>query len=150
MIMKKSIILLMLSVFVGFVMTSCGGSSTKATSENQQTVKKEVKKEIKQEAKKEVKAADFTANLENGKAVYSKVCIACHMTGVAGAAKLTDKARWEATAIQGVDVVFQHALHGFQGSYGVMPEKGTCTTCSDQDIFDAFHYILDKAGVEIK
>ena len=150
MIMKKSIILLLLSVFVGFVMTSCGGNSTKATSENEQTAKKEVKKEVKQEAKKEVKAADFTANLENGKAVYSKVCVACHMTGVAGAAKITDKARWEATAKQGVDVVFHHALNGFQGKHGVMPEKGTCTTCSDQDIFDAFHYILHEAGVEIK
>jgi cytochrome c5 len=149
--MKRFFAILMVTVFAGFVMTSCGGSSNKATSEKKQEApKQEVKKEVKKETKKEVSAADFTANLENGKKIYSNTCVACHMTGVAGAAKITDKERWEATASQGEDVVFNHALHGFQGKHGVMPEKGTCTACSEQDIYDAFHYILHEAGVSFK
>jgi cytochrome c5 len=148
--MKRFFALLMVTVFAGFVMTSCGGSDNKATTESKQEAPKEVKKEVKKETKKDASAADFTVDLENGNKVYQKTCIACHMTGVAGAAKLTDKERWTATASQGEDVVFNHALHGFQGKHGVMPEKGTCTDCSEQDIYDAFHYMLNKADVEIK
>ncbi len=149
--MKKFFALLMVGLFAGFVMTSCGGSSNKATSEKkQEAATQEAQKEVKKETNKQVSAADFTANLENGKKIYMNTCVACHMTGVAGAAKITDKARWEATASQGEDVVFNHALHGFQGKHGVMPEKGTCSGCSDQDIYDAFHYILHEAGVTFK
>jgi len=31
-----------------------------------------------------------------------------------------------------------------------MPEKGTCIDCSEQDMYDAIGYMLDKAGVTAK
>jgi len=29
-----------------------------------------------------------------------------------------------------------------------MPAKGTCTDCTDQDMFDAINYMMDQAGVD--
>lgn len=118
-----------------FFLTSCGGS----------TGSKEKAKEPKQETKKEM-----TANIENGKAVYNKTCIACHMKGVAGAAALTDKPRWEEIAAKGMETLLHDAINGYQGDYGVMPAKGTCTDCSDQDLYDAISYMIKEAGVTAK
>jgi len=92
----------------------------------------------------------YTANIENGKATYEKVCIACHMTGVAGAAALTDKTRWEESAAKGLETLRGIVLNGNEGAYGVMSPRGTCTDCSDHDLFDALGYILHEAGVEAK
>ena len=92
----------------------------------------------------------MTVNIENGKVIYDKACIACHWKGVAGAAALTDTPRWEAIAAKGMDTIHQHSIKGFQGEFGVMPEKGTCTSCSDQDMYDAIGYMLKQAGVTAK
>ena len=92
----------------------------------------------------------YTANLENGKATYEKVCIACHMTGVAGAAALTNKERWSESAAKGLETLRGIVLNGNEGKYGVMSPRGTCADCSDHDLFDALGYILHEAGVEAK
>jgi cytochrome c5 len=119
----KRFFALILLVSLGVMLFSCGGGSDKA-------------------------AKTYTANLENGKAVFNKVCVACHLTGVAGAAKLTDKARWEEYAAQGIDAMHHAVINGVpNGKYGVMPARGTCTDCSDQDLFDAVSYIVQEAGV---
>ena len=90
------------------------------------------------------------ANLENGKVVYDKSCMACHMTGIAGAAALTDKARWTEVASKGLDGLSKSAINGFTGKHGVMPARGACADCSDEDIIDATAYMLNEAGVEVK
>lgn len=87
------------------------------------------------------------ANLENGKAVYDRACIACHWKGVAGAAALEDTPRWEEIAAKGMDALLQHSIQGYTGKYGVMPEKGTCMDCSEQDMYDAINYMMNQAGV---
>ena len=137
--MRKLFVLVLISAFAGMVMTSCGGSGEKKTTETK------VEKKAEPKAEKQ-----FTANLENGKAIYEKTCIACHMSGVAGAASLKDKPRWEASAAKGKATLHKHVINGFQGEHGVMPAKGTCTDCSDQDLFDAMSYILHEAGVTAK
>ncbi len=96
------------------------------------------------------KPKELTANLENGKVIYDKSCIACHMTGVAGAAALTDKPRWDAIANKDIKVLHQQAIDGYQGDYGVMPAKGACADCTDQDLFDALSYMMKEAGVKPK
>jgi len=117
--MKKSFLMMLGAlVFTGFL-SSCGGSG------NEEKV----------------------ANLENGKAVYNKACIACHWKGVAGAAPLSDKARWEEIAAKGMKTLTNHALTGVTGKYGVMPEKGTCVDCTEDDLFDAISYMMHEAGV---
>lgn len=102
--------------------------------------------------KKTSKAAkpkkELTYDLENGKAVYDKICMACHLTGVAGAAKITDAERWAEVAPKGLKELQQSVINGIpDGKYGVMPERGSCTDCSNQDLIDAVAYILDEAGV---
>ncbi len=89
-----------------------------------------------------------TADLANGEAIYNKACIACHLKGVAGAAALEDKPRWEEIAAKGMTTLVEHATTGYTGKYGVMPEKGTCMDCSEQDLYDAISYMMSKAGVK--
>jgi cytochrome c5 len=95
-------------------------------------------------------ATETSANLENGKAVYDKACGVCHNAGVAGAAKLDDKARWEATAAKGLETVDANAINGYTGEHGSMPAKGGQAALSDDDVKDAVAYMLHTAGVEAK
>jgi cytochrome c5 len=138
--MKKILAVTMLMIFSIALVVSCGGDGKKAVDKAKETVKQEVKKEV-----------AHVADLTNGKKVYDKVCVACHMTGVAGAAPLNDKARWEENAKLGMKELVRIAIHGNpKGKYGVMPERGTCTDCSDEDLADAVAYMLKEAGVTAK
>ena len=126
--MKKLLTLILVTAVTGAFLVSCGGSGS---------------------PKEETKT--LTANIENGKVVYDKICIACHMTGVAGAAALTDKPRWDEMAAKGMETLHNSVINGVpEGKYGVMAEKGSCTDCSDQDLFDAIGYMLKEAGVTAK
>ena len=79
-----------------------------------------------------------------GAAIYNKACFACHATGAAGAPKLGDKAAWEPRVAQGMDALLQTAING----KGAMPPRGTCATCSDEDLTAAIRYMLAQAGFE--
>ncbi len=133
--MKKLFVLMLAVAISGFMLTSCGGNAKKADSGSAKVAKT---------------AKAYTANLDNGKVVYNKVCIACHMTGVAGAPALKDKDRWTEIAAKGMKQLHHDAIEGFTGKHGVMPARGSCTDCSDQDLFDAVAYMLNKAGVSAK
>ena len=119
----RKILALSLAVIFGIVLfTSCGGGGTKS--------------------------AKLVGNAENGKDVYDRVCIACHMTGVAGAAALDNKERWEENAAMGMKALHLAVINGVpDGKYGVMAERGSCTDCSDQDLYDAIVYMLGEANV---
>lgn len=81
-------------------------------------------------------------DLAKGKQIYSTYCFACHGTGAAGAPKLDDKANWVPRIAQGMDTLYEHALKGFKD---VMPPRGTCMTCSDDDIKSAVSYMVGQA-----
>jgi len=70
----------------------------------------------------------------DGKKVYEQTCAVCHGAGIAGAPKLGDKAAWAPRIAQGVNVLYQHALQGYQGKSGVMPPKGGNTALADADV----------------
>lgn len=80
----------------------------------------------------------------DGETVFKGACFACHDTGAAGAPKRGDKAAWEPRIAQGIDTLKKHAIEGFTGGNGVMPPRGTCATCSDEEIVNAIHYMIDK------
>ncbi|MGL5992714.1 MAG: c-type cytochrome [Aeromonas sobria] len=80
----------------------------------------------------------------DGEAVYNGACFACHATGAAGAPKRGDKAAWEPRIAQGIATLKKHAIEGFTGKSGMMPPRGTCATCSDEEIENAIHYMIDK------
>ena len=81
----------------------------------------------------------------DGKATYSKVCFACHGTGAAGAPKIGDKAAWAPRIAQGIPTLLKHATNGFQGKTGVMPAKGTCMACTEDDLKAAIEYMVSQS-----
>jgi cytochrome c5 len=80
---------------------------------------------------------------QGGEAVYTKACIVCHSTGVAGAPKVGDKAAWEPRLAQGMDTLMSTALKG----KGAMPPKGGHANLSDAEIKAAIEYMLEKSGL---
>jgi cytochrome c5 len=85
------------------------------------------------------------AGADKGKSVYDSSCAACHAAGVAGAPKLGDKADWGPRIAQGKDVLYEHALKGFQGKKGYMPPKGGNTALPDADVKAAVDYMVSHA-----
>lgn len=75
-----------------------------------------------------------------GKALYEKVCQACHAAGVLNAPKFGDKAAWAPRIGEGMDKVYNFALHG----KGAMPPKGGATA-SDDEVKAAVDYMVNAA-----
>lgn len=154
--MKKLFVLIFIVAMGGLLLTSCGGNgenqNNKMTMRGNQRNGMMMNREKKQNnesvtAENTKDERTYTPNIDNGAVVYNKVCIACHMTGVAGAPALNNKKRWTEIAKKGMKQLHHDAINGFTGNYGVMPPRGTCTGCSDQDLYDAVAFMLQKAGV---
>jgi len=64
--------------------------------------------------------------------VVTASCAACHGSGVLGAPKIGDTAAWKtrADAAGGIDGLLKHAIAGINA----MPPKGTCATCTDDEL----------------
>ncbi|MGX9419361.1 c-type cytochrome [Vibrio sp. RC27] len=75
----------------------------------------------------------------DGPTVYNTFCTACHSTGASGAPIKGDAAAWAPRIAQGRDVLMDHAINGFN----VMPAKGTCMDCSNDEISDAIDHMLE-------
>jgi len=82
------------------------------------------------------------AGEDPGLAIYNKACMVCHDAGVAGAPRLGDKADWEPRVVQGSDRFLQVVIAGM----GVMPPRGSCMDCGDEELKAAIRYMLAKAG----
>lgn len=139
--------IILVALSLGLMLIQCGGGK-----EEQPAAKAEVAKAAPvQQAETELagneQAVAMSYDLANGEAVYKKYCFACHDGGIAGAAKHADLARWEESAAKGIPTLIKHATEGYHGSYGMLPPKGTCMECSDQDLIDAVHYQLKMGGV---
>ena len=92
-----------------------------------------------------VAAAEEAAAPMTGPQVYNAACISCHGGGIGGAPKTGDAASWGPRVSQGMDVLNQHALEGFQGDAGYMPAKGGRIDLSDDEIIAAVQYLVDEA-----
>jgi cytochrome c5 len=78
---------------------------------------------------------------EVGQKVYMKSCMACHAAGVAGAPKLGDKAAWAPRIATGMDALVTSSIKG----KNVMPPRGTCASCSDDDLKAAVEYMVSQS-----
>ena len=76
-----------------------------------------------------------------GKAVYEGYCAGCHTMGAGGSPKLGDAAAWDPRIKNGMSAVYNNAIKGFNG----MPAKGTCMSCSDDDIKQAVDYMVNAS-----
>ena len=90
-------------------------------------------------------AATPAGSAATGQGVFASACVACHGAGVAGAPKLGDKSDWTPRVAQGNEVLYRHAIEGYQGSKGVMPPKGGNTALADADVRSAVDYMVAQA-----
>jgi cytochrome c5 len=82
---------------------------------------------------------------KSGDETFQQVCSACHGAGIAGAPKAGDKSAWGPRIAKGKEVLYDHALKGFQGSSGVMPAKGGRADLSDDLVKAAVDHMVDLA-----
>ena len=84
-------------------------------------------------------------NLNSGEAIWAVACFRCHMYGTNGAVLLQEKEYWDATASKGIDKLFESVWEGKEGEYGIMPAKGFCNLCSEEEIKNSIFYIFHLA-----
>jgi cytochrome c5 len=77
----------------------------------------------------------------DGKAVYDKVCVACHQVSVAGSPRLGDKAAWAPRLPAGQDGLVQSVIKG----KGAMPPRAGNPSLSDQEIRAAVDFMVSQA-----
>jgi cytochrome c5 len=82
-----------------------------------------------------------TAAAADGKAVYEKVCFACHAQGLAGAPKLGDKALWAPRIKQGTDTLMQSVIKG----KGAMPPKAGNPALTEAEIHAAIDFMVSQS-----
>ena len=78
----------------------------------------------------------------DAEATYMKSCFACHSTGAAGAPKVGDAEAWATRLEKGMEVLIASSVDGLNG---VMPPKGLCFTCTDEDLAAIVEYMLDNS-----
>jgi len=79
---------------------------------------------------------------KSGEEVYNGTCVSCHGTGAAGAPKFGDKAAWAPRIAKGNDALLSSVKNGLNA----MPPKGTCMTCSDDDLRAAIAYMVEQGS----
>jgi cytochrome c5 len=79
--------------------------------------------------------------LADGQKTYQTYCQACHATGAANAPKLGDKEAWAPRIATGMDTMLAVATKG----KGAMPPKGTCMSCSDEELKAAIEYMVSQS-----
>lgn len=77
----------------------------------------------------------------SGEEVYGAHCAACHDSGAAGAPKIADIDAWSARIAKGNETLYTNAINGI----GIMPAKGGCVNCSDDEIKAAVDYIVNNS-----
>ncbi|MCE3607918.1 c-type cytochrome [Massilia sp. P8910] len=81
------------------------------------------------------------AELAAGEKIYAASCVSCHGAAVLGAPKLGDKPSWAPRAAKGVDVLYAHAMNGFN----MMPPRGGNAALKDEEIKSVVDFMLSKA-----
>jgi cytochrome c5 len=85
--------------------------------------------------------AAATGQKVDGKAVYDKVCFACHQVSVANSPKLGDKAAWAPRIQTGLDSLMQSVIKG----KGAMPPKAGNPALTDAEIRAAVEFMVSQS-----
>ncbi len=91
-------------------------------------------------------AAPVAVDPNLGLNIYNQACATCHKGGLAGAPVVGDAQQWESRIAQGMDVLVDHAVNGYQGSAGYMPPKGGQVQLSDEEVTAAVQYMVDNSS----
>jgi cytochrome c5 len=76
-----------------------------------------------------------------GELTYQRFCISCHASGISGAPPTGNAEAWRPRLAQGDAILLKHTRDGMPS--GGMPPKGLCSPCSDQELADAIHYMVN-------
>ncbi|MFV2089521.1 MAG: cytochrome c5 family protein [Pseudomonadales bacterium] len=77
---------------------------------------------------------------QSGSDVYNQFCFACHTTGASDAPLFADAEAWEPRLAKGMETLMASTLNGL----GMMPPKGTCMACSDEELQAAVEYMVTE------
>ena len=143
--LNKSILAVMTVAVAGGLSSACSGADTRYD------VPDEVRNFPALGMKGPVTAAKLPTpthdDLIEGAAVWDSNCRVCHGAGIAGAPKITNGNNWNKRLGQDIEVIFDHAINGFQPyAGGNMPPKGGNTSLSDEEVKNAVRYMLFNSG----
>ena len=77
-----------------------------------------------------------------GESIWATACFRCHRYGINGATVLENKTYCDQTATKGLDELYKSVWEGKKGENGVMPPKGFCNLCSEDEIKKSVLYIF--------
>lgn len=72
--------------------------------------------------------------------LYDQTCRACHASSRTGAPMAGDTAAWAPRMAQGMDVLVDHTINGYNG----MPPLGACMDCSEDDYVALIRYMAGE------
>jgi len=87
-------------------------------------------------------AAAAEADEFDAATAYQGTCYACHGTGAAHAPVVGDVIEWEIRLEKGLDTLVQNSI---QGLNGMMPPRGLCTSCTDENLKGIVEYMLEQS-----
>ena len=73
--------------------------------------------------------------------VYQTYCFACHATGANESPIMGDAEAWAPRVAKGIDALYESAINGFNDN--LMPARGLCMDCSDDDIKATVDYLVE-------
>lgn len=73
---------------------------------------------------------------------YQNTCYACHGTGAAHAPEVGDVIEWEIRLEKGMDTLVSNTIAGLNG---IMPPRGLCTDCTDDNLKSIVEYMLENS-----
>ena len=85
------------------------------------------------------------AEPRDAETVYNLACVACHGAGIAGAPKTGEADAWSARIAQGLEVLSEHAINGYNGEAGYMPARGGNSSLSDEEVIAAVEYMVNQS-----
>jgi cytochrome c len=77
--------------------------------------------------------------------LYQQNCALCHAEGLGGAPVVGELEDWTARIGQGIDVLYRHAIEGYQGADGIMPAKGGFAHLTDEEVEQAVDYMVENS-----
>ena len=75
-------------------------------------------------------------------ATYQTTCYACHGVGQAHAPIVGETIEWEIRLEKGMETLVQNTIEGLNG---VMPARGLCTVCSDEELKAIVEYMIEQS-----
>ena len=84
-----------------------------------------------------------SSGTRDGKTIYETFCAACHNTGVGNAPVLGSSSDWQPRLNKSGKSGLLTNLK--QGVPPLMPAKGACADCSEDELKSVLDYILDKS-----